>query len=312
MRHEQVVIVGAGPAGLTAAIYTARSGLETLVIEKLQPGGMMASTDIIENYPGYEEGINGPELSMKMQQQAERFGARFEFGEVHGLTTNGDKKILQTDLGEIEADVVIGATGTEHRMLGVPGERELFGKGVSICGTCDGPFYKGKEVAVVGGGNSALQEAMFIARFAEKVHIVHRRDELRADKILADRAMNTPNIRLVWDSIVTEVVGENGVDGVRLKNKKTGEESLLAVDGFFIFIGLIPNNAWLGGALPVDEQGFIVTDIYGRTDLPGVFMAGDLRSKDMRQIATAVGDGAMVARVVEDYLDELAETKPSA
>ena len=307
MRHEQIVIVGAGPAGLTAAIYLGRAGFFPLVIEKLMPGGMMATTDVVENYPGYEEGINGPELAMKMHRQAERFGARFEFGEVHALTLEGGKKTLRTDLGDIEADVVIGATGTDHRLLGVPGERELFGKGVSICGTCDGPFYKNRKVGVVGGGNSAIQEAMFVARFAEKLYIIHRRDELRADKILGDRAMALPNIEFVWDTIVTEVLGANGVEGLRLKNKKTGEESTLDVEGFFVFIGLIPNNQWLGGALPLSDAGFVVTDPYGETDVPGVFAAGDLRDKDMRQIATAVGDGAMVARVVENYLDKLAE-----
>jgi thioredoxin reductase (NADPH) len=312
MREEKIVIVGAGPAGLTAAIYAARSGISPLVLEKLQPGGMMATTDIVENYPGYEEGINGPELSMKMQQQAERFGARFEFGEVHKITREGAKFILDTDLGDIATDVIVGATGTDHRMLGVPGERELFGKGVSICGTCDGPFYKGREVGVVGGGNSALQEAMFIARFAEKVHIIHRRDELRGDQVLADRAAAMPNIEFIWDTIVTEVVGEQGVESLKLKNKKTGEESTLAVHGFFIFIGLIPNNQWLGGLLPLDGEGFVVTDNYGRTEVPGLFVAGDLRSKDMRQIATAVGDGAMVARVVENYLEELEQTTKTA
>ncbi|NLH50542.1 MAG: thioredoxin-disulfide reductase [Myxococcales bacterium] len=303
MRQEKIVIVGAGPSGLTAAIYAARSGLDPLVIEKLQPGGMMASTDLIENFPGFENGISGPDLSMKMHQQAERFGARFEFGEVQALELTDGRKILHTDLGDIEADALIAATGTDHRMLGIPGERELFGRGVSICGTCDGPFYKGREVGVVGGGNSAIQESLFVARFAKMVHIIHRRDKLRADQVLAERAFATPNIRFVWDSVVTRVLGEHNVKGLQLQNKKTGETSDLPVDGFFVFIGLIPNNHWLKGLVPLNEEGFVVADEYGRTQVPGLFVSGDLRNKEMRQIATAVGDGALVARSVEAYFE---------
>jgi len=303
-RRENLVIVGAGPAGLTAAIYTARAGLNPLVIEKLQPGGMMATTDIIENYPGFNEGIDGPELAGKMHAQAEKFGARFAFGEVHQLSLEDDRKILRTDLGELEINALVAASGTDHRLLGIPGEREFFGRGVSICGTCDGPFYRGKTAGVVGGGNSAIQEAMFIARFAQTVHIIHRRDQLRADKVLADRALATPNIHIIWDTIVTAVLGdETGVTGLALQNRKTGESHTLAVDGFFEFIGLIPNNQWLKDLLPLSEDGFLKADRYGRTDIPGLFVAGDLRAKDMRQIATAVGDGAAVARVVEEYLD---------
>jgi thioredoxin reductase (NADPH) len=304
MRQERIVIVGAGPAGLTAAIYAARSGLDPLVIEKLQPGGMMASTDIIENFPGFEAGVNGPELSMKMHQQAERFGARFEFGEVQALEIVAGQKILHTDLGDIQVEALIAATGTEHRMLGIPGEHKLFGRGVSICGTCDGPFYKGRAVGVVGGGNSAIQEALFVARFADPVYIIHRRDKLRADQVLAERAFQTPNIQFIWDTVVTEVVGEHNVKGLHLKNKKTGVESELTVDGFFVFIGLIPNNQWLNNQVPLAGEGFVMADEYGLTAVPGLFVAGDLRDKGMRQIATAVGDGAVVVRSVEKYLEE--------
>jgi thioredoxin reductase (NADPH) len=307
MREEKMVIVGGGPAGMTAAIYAARSGLQPLVIERLQPGGMMATTDVVENYPGFEEGVAGPELAMKMQQQAERFGARFEFGEVRAVRLEGGQKILDTDLGDIAADTIIGATGTEHRLLGVPGEKELFGKGVSICGTCDGPFYKGREVGVVGGGNSAMQEAMFVARFAAAVHIIHRRDKLRADKVLGDRAMALPNVHFIWDTIVLEVLGKNGVDGLRLRNVKTGAERTLAVAGFFEFIGLLPNSHWLKGAVKLGADGFVVANEYGETSVPGLFVAGDLRSKTMRQIATAIGDGATVERAAEHYLEEHAK-----
>lgn len=304
MRQEKIVIVGAGPSGLTAAIYAARSGLNPLVIEKLQPGGMMASTDIIENFPGFETGVNGPELSMKMHQQAERFGARFEFGEVHKLEVSEGRKILRTDLGDIEAEALIAATGTDHRMLGIPGEHELFGRGVSICGTCDGPFYKGRAVGVVGGGNSAIQEALFVARFADPVYIIHRRDKLRADQVLAERALQTPNIRMIWDSVVTKVIGEQNVKALLVKNVKTGVESELPVDGFFVFIGLIPNSQWLNNQAPLTAEGFVVADEYGQTAVPGLFVAGDLRDKQMRQIATAVGDGAVVVRSVEKFLEE--------
>lgn len=305
MRKEDVVIVGAGPAGLTAAIYAARSGLNTLVFEKMQPGGMMAATDTIENYPGYEEGVNGAELAMKMHRQAERFGARFEYDEVHKLVVEGENKILHTDSGEILARVIIAASGTDHRLLGIPGEHEFFGRGVSICGTCDGPLYRGKVAGVVGGGNSAAQEAMFIARFADKVYVFHRRDQLRADKILADRLIATPNVEVVWDTIVKRVVGNDlGVKAVEVHNKKTGEDSTFAVDGFFVLIGLVPNNQWIKGAVECAEDGFILTGENLQTNVPGVYAAGDLRHKEFRQITTAVSDGAMAARGAEHYLQD--------
>jgi thioredoxin reductase (NADPH) len=306
VRHEKIVIVGAGPAGLTAAIYAARAGLKPLVIEKLQPGGMMMTTDLIENYPGFDEGVNGADLSLKMHQHAERFGARFEFGETHAALQANGGLLLQTDLGEIAATVVIAATGTEHRLLGIPGEQKFFGRGVSICGTCDGPFYKGRAVGVVGGGNSAIQEGLYVARFASEVNIIHRRDELRADKILADRALAAPNIKFVWSSVVLEVLGQNAVEGLRVQNKKTGEVSTLPVHGFFEFIGLIPNSKWLKNLAPLSEEGFVVTNEFGETEIPGLFAAGDVRRKPMRQIATAVGDGSAVVRTVEKYLESKA------
>ena len=304
MRREKIVIVGGGPAGLTAAVYAARSGLNPLVFEKLQPGGMMTTTDLIENFPGFPNGVNGAELSAKMQQHAERFGARFEFGEVHAASLDDGLKVLNTDAGEIAADVVIAATGTEHRLLGIPGEHDFFGRGVSICGTCDGPLYRNKTAGVVGGGNSAMQEAMFIARFAKDIYIIHRRDKLRADKILADRALATPNIHFIWDSVVVKVIGVDGVDGIRIRNVRTGEESDLKVDGFFEFIGLLPNSGWLKNLTPLNDEGFVITNEFGETQVPGLFAAGDLRDKPMRQIATAVGDGAVVIRAAERYLDE--------
>ena len=305
MREENVVIVGAGPAGLTAAIYAGRAGLSPLVIERLQPGGMMASTDLIENYPGFEAGVTGMELGTKMHQQAERFGARFEFGEVHGLDIVGDRKLLRTDLGEVNTRALIAASGTGHRLLGIPGEREFFGRGVSTCGTCDGPLYKGKTAGVVGGGNSAAQEAMFVARFAKKVYLLHRRDALRADKVLADRLLATPNIEIVWSTIPLAITGDaHGVNGMRVQNKKTGEERTIAVDGFFIFIGLSPNTRWLGDAVKLSAEGFVTTDPDLRTSVPGLFAAGDVVDKEFRQITTAVADGARAARMAERFLDQ--------
>ena len=238
-------------------------------------------------------------------QQAERFGARFEFAQVHELVLNGESKILKTDSGDYETKALIIATGTNHRLLGVPGEQELFGRGVSICGTCDGPLYRGKVAGVVGGGNSAIQEAMFIAKFAEKVYIFHRRDKLRADKVLGDRIQAMENVEVVWNTVVTEVLGDdNGVTGVKLHNKVTGEDSELPLDGFFEFIGLIPNNTCLGKQVELGDDGFILTDAHGTTNIPGVYAAGDIRHKDFRQIATAVSDGAEAARLAEAYLDE--------
>ncbi len=306
MREENLIIVGAGPAGLTAAIYAARAGLSPVVFEKLQPGGMVANTDWVENYPGFEAGVNGMELAGKMHQQAERFGARFEFAEVHAVAPAPGRNVLQTDTGEIAARTLIAASGTGHRLLGIPGEHEYFGRGVSICGTCDGPLYRGKTAGVVGGGNSAVQEAMFVARFAKKVYLFHRRDKLRADKVLADRILATPNVEVVWDTVPVVIVGdEHGVHAVRVHNKKTGAESTYEVDGFFVFIGLIANTRWLGGAVKLNDEGFIEVDHELRTSAPGIFGAGDVVAKDFRQITTAVSDGARAARMAELYLDEI-------
>jgi len=279
--------------------------LSPVVLEKLQPGGMMSTTDLIENYPGFESGIGGMDLSMKMHQQAERFGARFEFGEVHRLVLDGGRRILHTDLGEIEARTLIASTGAGHRLLNIPGEREFFGRGVSTCGTCDGPLYRGKVAGVVGGGNSAVQEAMFVARFAERVYLLHRRDKLRADKVLADRIIATPNVEILWSNIPKEILGDQqGVHAMRVHNLKTGEDRTIPVHGFFVFIGLTPNTGWLKDVVKLSAEEFILTDPELRTNVPGVFGAGDVIDKEFRQITTATSDGARAARMAERFLDE--------
>ena len=257
----------------------------------------------MENYPGFDDGVMGAELAAKMEHQARRFGLEIVTGEAKKLTLDGDYKIVETDSETFRAKVVVIASGTTHRSLGIPGEDDLFGRGVSNCATCDGPLYRQREVTVVGGGDSAIQESLFLAKFASKVTVIHRRNELRAIKTLADRALGEPKIEFVWDSHVTQVLGKDGVDGIRIKNKNTNEETDLPCDGFFVFIGMNPNVEFLEGQCKADAGGFLITDAGCETSIPGVFAIGDVRAKDMRQVATAVGDGATAARAMEKYLD---------
>lgn len=307
-----IAIIGAGPAGLTAAIYAARSGMDTVVIEKLAPGGQVATTDIIENFPGFAT-ITGPELAQKMEEQAKGFGVEFRYDEITGLipADGGEQKDsfkIETVSKAIEAVSIVIASGTEWRKLGVPGEDELRGKGVSYCATCDGPFFRNEEIVVVGGGNTALQEAHYLTEFAKKVHVVHRRDRLRADKILQDRAFSNPKIEFVWDSVVEEIHGQKGVDRVTLRNLKNGKREKLACSGAFIFIGLIPNTQMLGEFIQLDKDGYIQTDDEMRTSRPGVFACGDVRKKILRQIVTACGDGAIAAYSAREYVETLKGT----
>jgi len=302
---EKVIIIGSGPAGLTAALYTARAQLEPLVFIGDVPGGQVTTSSEIENYPGFPEGLTGPELGELFQRQTERFGARLKYDTVTGVDLSVHPFRVTAYGGEYEAHALIVATGSSPRKLGVSGEADFSGRGVSYCATCDGFFYKGKEIVMVGGGDAAVEEAMFLTRFATKVYQVHRRDRLRAGRYLQERAFNNEKIEFIWDTVVDEIVGDQAVTSVRLRNVKTGEERLLTVQGIFIAIGHTPNTAWLGGQVVLDERGYIATDERGRTNVPGVYAAGDVQDWRYRQVATAVGDGCRAAMEVERYIAEL-------
>ncbi len=301
-----LIIIGSGPGGFTSAIYGGRAMLSTLLITGSSLGGSMALTVEIENYPGFPEGISGQELTELMQRQAERFGAEVEMDEVTSVDLGTHPFKVKTHGRELEAKALIIATGTSARKLGVSGEKDFTGRGVSYCATCDGFFYRDRIVAVVGGGDSALDEALFLTRFASKVKVIHRRDRLRAEKILQERAFKNEKIEFVWDSVVQEVFGnDRGVTGLRLKNVKTSEESVLETDGVFVYIGSVPNTRFLEGQLELDERGFIVADRRGHTSVPGVFAAGDVQQPLLRQVATAVGSGAMVTMEADKFIAEL-------
>jgi thioredoxin reductase (NADPH) len=302
---EQVIIIGSGPAGLTAALYTARAQLEPLVFVGDTLGGQVAISSEIENYPGFPEGLTGPELGQLFQEQAERFGARLEYDTITGLDLSVRPFKVTAYGGEREAHALVIATGSSPRKLGVPGEEEFAGRGVSYCATCDGFFYTGKEIALVGGGDAAVEEAMFLTRFAARVYQVHRRDRLRADRYMQERAFRNEKIEFVWDTVVDEIVGHQVVSGVRLRNVKTGEERLHPVEGVFVAIGHTPNTEFLGAQVTLDEKGYILTDDRRRTNVPGVYAAGDVQDWMYRQIATSVGDGCRAAMEVEKYIAEL-------
>ena len=302
---EELIIIGSGPAGWTAGIYAGRAQLEPLLITGSAPGGQMALTSEIENYPGFPQGISGQELNQLMQQQAERFGARVQMDEVTAVELSPHPFKVVTYGGEHEAQALIIATGTSPRKLGVPGEAELTGRGVSYCATCDGFFYQDRQVVVVGGGDSALEEAIFLTRFATQVYVVHRRNRLRAEKVFQERAFRNEKIAFIWDTVVTEILGDRKVTGVRLKNVKTEEESVLEADGVFIYVGNIPNTGFLKGQVELDDRGYIVTNRQCHTSVPGVFAAGDVQERVLKQISTAVGSGAMAAMEAEKFIAEL-------
>jgi thioredoxin reductase (NADPH) len=305
-----LIIIGGGPAGLTAGIYAGRARLCAYLIEKLIHGGQMMTTDLVENYPGFPEGISGPELSDRMRQQAERFGLKILNGDVNELILGTPEEPAHTVVAEdrrLTTGAVIIATGASYRRLGVPGEKELTGKGVSFCATCDGALYRDQEIAMVGGGDTALSEVIFLTRFAKKIHLIHRRDALRGAKYLQEQVLNNDKVQVHWDSVVEEFQGDNSLESLKLKNVKSGEKKDLAVSGCFIAIGITPNTQWLNGLLPTDQWGFILTDQEMVTQVPGIFAAGDVRSKELWQIATAVGDGAIAAYSVEKYLDKIRE-----
>ena len=299
-----LVIVGSGPAGLTASIYAARARLNTLVLEKSATGGQILVTDWIENYPGFPEGLSGADLVMKMAEQAKRFGVEIETNQVLSMqVTDAVKKIVLDDR-TVTCKAVILATGASPMKLGVPGEEEFYGKGISTCATCDAPFFRNSVVAAVGGGDTAVQESIFLTRFVEKVYLIHRRDELRATRILQERAMENPKIEIVWDSVLTAVNGSDaGVSSITVKNVKTGEQRELAVEGCFIWVGTAPNTSFLEGTVEVDRSGFVVVNEKMETSVPGVYAAGDVRNTPLRQVATAVGDAAIAAFEAAQYIE---------
>ncbi len=297
-----MVIIGGGPAGYTAALYAARAGLDTIVLEKLSAGGQMALSHRIDNYPGLEEGIDGFTLAEKMQRQAERFGARTRYAEVSRVDLTGNPKIIESSEGIFSGRTVVIATGANPRKLGIDKEAELTGRGVAYCAACDGMFYKDKTVAVVGGGNSAAEDALILSRIAKKVIVVHRRDTLRADKIYRDILAGTDQIEFRWNSVVEELLHEDKLTGIRLKDVRTGENSVVACDGLFISVGRTPATDLVKGQLELDSGGYITAGETTRTGIPGVYAAGDVRTKPLRQVATAVADGAMAVHMAEEYL----------
>lgn len=299
------VIIGAGPAGMSAAIYTARGRLSTLILEKGPTGGQIATTEIVENYPGFPDGASGPELADLFQKQAERFGAALQSATVKEIKPQGNLYVLSTDEGEIATRSIICAMGAEPRKLNVPGENSNVGTGVSYCATCDGFFFRGKNVIVVGGGDAAVEEGLFLTRFANTVTVVHRRDELRAQKILQERALAHEKMRFIWDSAVLEIISNGKVESVRLKNLKTGEEKIHPIDGVFIFVGHVPNTKLVEDLVELDHLNLIKVDMNMRTTRPGIFACGDCRQDAARQMISSAGDGATAAISAIKYVDEL-------
>lgn len=307
MEKEHVIIIGSGAAGLTAALYAARAQLNPLVIAGTQIGGQIAITGEVENYPGFwspEHTPTGPELVEVMQKQAEHFGARIEYDEVVEVDFSKRPFYVKTYSKAYEADGVIVTAGASPRKLGVPGETEYTGRGVSYCGTCDGFFFRGKDVVVIGGGDSAMEEGIFLTKFANKVEVIHRRDDLRAGAILQKRAFNNEKISFIWDTVVEEVVGNGVVEGIKVKNVKSGQVQDLKTDGVFIFIGHFPNSKFLEGQLAMDEEGYVITDELMRTNVPGIYAAGEIQDAHFRQISTSVGQGAAAAMELEKWLSE--------
>lgn len=297
------IIIGAGPAGMTAALYAARSNLKVALIEGGLPGGQMNNTSDIENYPGYAN-ISGPELAEKMFEPLENLGVEHLYGFVENIEDHGDVKKVITDDQEFETRTVIVATGSKHRLLGVPGEEELNSRGVSYCAVCDGAFFRDQDLLVVGGGDSAVEEAIFLTQFAKSVTIVHRRDELRAQKVLQDRAFANDKINFIWDSVVREIKGENRVESVVIENVKSGQVTEQAFGGVFIYVGLDPVSDFVQELHIQDHAGWIVTDDHMKTSVAGVFAVGDVRQKDLRQVTTAVGDGAIAGQEAYKYITE--------
>jgi len=305
MKEHDCIIIGGGPAGLTAGIYAARSRLDVLLLEKLMPGGQAVTTSLVENYPGFDEGVSGPDLMARMDQQARRFGLDVEIALVERVALDGGRKRIFADDKEYLVNALIVSTGAQSRLLGVPGEQELKGKGVSYCATCDGAFFREKRVAVVGGGDSAVEEAVYLTRFADKVFIIHRRDQLRAAKVVQERALQHDKIEILWDTVVTRINGEQFVQSIDVKNVKTDQESQLDVAGVFMYVGVSPNSDFFDFPIDKDAGGFLISDQNMQTSVEGIYAAGDVRSKTFRQIVNATGEGAMAAFSAEKYLENL-------
>ena len=300
--NYDVVIIGGGPGGYTAALYAARANLTVLLLEKLTPGGQMGTTDVIDNYPGFPEGINGFELAMQMKQGAERFGVETKLSEVLSVDLKGAVKQIRTADGTYQAKTVVLASGAHPRELGLAGERELRGRGVSYCATCDGMFYRGKTVVVVGGGNTAAADVLYLSKLCKKVYLVHRRDTLRASKVYLDPLQKAENVEFVWDSEVQEILQDGKIQGVLVRNKKSGEKTEFSCDGLFVAVGYLPNTGLFRSQVETDEAGYVLADETTRTSLPGVYAVGDLRRKPLRQVVTAAADGAVAAHFIEEYL----------
>lgn len=304
MKKRDILIIGGGPAGYTAALYAARAGMSVIVLEMLSPGGQMATTTEIDNYPGFEETVDGFDLAQRMKAGAERFGAESELAEVTAVKFSEGIKTVETTSGTYEAKAVIIATGAAPRELGIENETELRGRGVSYCATCDGMMYRNNTVVVVGGGNTAAEDALYLAKLCKKVYIVHRRDKLRAAATYRKRLENAENVEFIWDSSVTRLFYDKTVTGVEITNKITGEKMNVECGGVFIAIGRIPNTGLFEGQLELDNEGYIIADESTRTNIPGVFAAGDVRRKPLRQIVTAAADGAVAVKFAEEYIEE--------
>ena len=304
VKPYDVIIIGGGPAGLTAGLYTSRARLRTLLIENGLFGGQMTTTELIENYPGFPQGISGEELSRLMEEQAKRFGLETINDEVNEVELEENLKKVKTFEGSYLCEALIICTGNEYRKLGVSGEEEFKGKGVSYCATCDGAFFQDSKIIVVGGGDSALTEAIFLTKFVKELTIIHRRDALRATKIYQERALANPKIHFLWNSVVHEIKGDSVVRSIVAKNVKTGEIKEIEIDGVFLFVGLAPRTPFLRGVIQLDEAGYVLTDENCETSVKGIFAAGDCRKKLLRQISTSVGDGATAAFAAEKYLEE--------
>ena len=300
-----LVIIGGGAAGLTAGLYAARARLNVNLIEKVVPGGQIIITDWIENYPGFPEGVSGSDLVQKMTEQVKRFDLNIENNEVISIDLSEPVKKIVLNDRTITSHTIIIATGASPRKLGIPGEDTFYGNGVSSCATCDGPFFKDRVVAAVGGGDTAVQESIFLAKFAKKVYLIHRRDKLRATAILQERAFANDKIEFVWNSVLTGINGLTHVENISIQNVKTGEKTELSIDGCFIWAGILPNTQFLKDNIKLDEYGFVIADLNMKTSVPGVFAAGDVRNTSLRQIATAVGDASIAAFSAEQYLENV-------